>query len=296
MSPLVLFLLTMIPGTILLGFYDVHTKKLLQKGIGEQTLVGVGFSGAGLIFLVALFFFGIPDTAPGFWSTFFFASILTVLGQFAWYRAFNYGTVSFIAPLRVLTPLIIIFTGSLFLGEVPSQNGLVGIALTVSGLLLLLGAQGGSFFASLKESLQSSGFLWGMLAVLAFSISFPLDKKAILASSTLFYSTCLYGVTGITSLLIAFLLNREKTREGLSTLWQNRRVVLVWILFLVTGGFLVNHALNFTLAVYAASVKRLQALWSVLLSGAFLKEGHTLRKSLATLIMLIGVIMTIVFG
>ncbi len=296
MSPLLLFLLTMIPGTMLLGFYDVHTKKLLQKGISEQALLGVGFSGAGLVFLVALSFFGVPEVAPTFWNTFIFASVLTIFGQFAWYRAFSYEAVSFIAPLRVLTPVIIIFTGSLFLGEVPSQSGLFGIALTILGLLLLLGAQGGSFFSSFKGSLNSPGFLWGMCAVLAFSISFPLDKKAILVSSTLFYSTCLYLVTGVASLMIAFLLNRTKTLEGLREISRNRYTALLWIFFLVTGGFLVNHALNFTLAVYAASVKRLQALWSVLLGGAFLNEGHIVGKTFATLLMLAGVVITIVFG
>lgn len=146
MSPLFLFLLTMIPGTVLLGFYDVSTKRLLQKGISEQTLLGVGFSGAGLVFLTALSFSGIPEISPSFTWVYFLATALTIFGQFAWYRAFNYGTVSFIASLRVLTPVIIIFTGSLFLGEVPSQSGLFGITLTVLGLLLLLGARAGVRF------------------------------------------------------------------------------------------------------------------------------------------------------
>ncbi len=296
MPPIFLFLLFMIPGTVLLGFYDVGTKKLLGKGISEQTLLGVGFSGAGLVFLIALFFFGTPSIAPAFLNTFIVATALTIFGQFAWYRAFSYGAVSFIAPLRVLTPIIIVFTGSLFLGEVPSQNGLFGIALTILGLLLLLGAQGGSFLSSFKESLKSSGFLWGMFAVLAFSISFPLDKRAILASSTLFYSAMLYIATGAGSILLSFLVDKAKTVDGLREVLRNRNIVLLWILFLATGGFLVNHALNFTLAVYAASVKRLQALWSVVLSGAFLKEGNISRKVFATLMMLAGIAVTVVFG
>ncbi|MEK7170241.1 MAG: DMT family transporter, partial [Patescibacteria group bacterium] len=204
MPPLFLFLLTMIPGTVLLGFYDVWTKKLLRKGIGEQMLLGTGFCGAGALFLVALVFVGVPPIASSFWWTLAGTGILNIVGQFAWYRAFSLGDVSLIAPLRVLTPIAIIFTGSLFLNEAPSERGLIGIALTVMGLFLLLGAQGGAFVTSVKDSIKSSGFLWGLFAVLAFSFSFPLDKKAILASSTLFFSALLYLCIGAGSILISW--------------------------------------------------------------------------------------------
>lgn len=296
MQPIFLFLFTMIPGTLLLGFYDVGMKKLLLRGLGEQVLLGVGFSGAGLLLLFALPFFGIPSIAPAFWGAFFTASVLNLFGQFAWYRAFKYGEVSFIAPLRVLTPILIIATGFLFLSEAPSQNGFLGIALTLVGLLLLLGFQGGAFFSSLKASFTSKGFLWGIFAVFAFSFSFPLEKKAILASSTLLFSACMFLLVGVVSAFLSFLFDREKTRNGLRLVSRHKGFVFGWILALAGGGFLVNHALNFTLAVYAASVKRLQALWGVLLGGAFLKEGNILFKVTATLIMLSGIAITVIFG
>lgn len=62
------------------------------------------------------------------------------------------------------------------------------------------------------------------------------------------------------------------------------------------ASILTYAAMQYSLAAYAASVKRLWPLWTILLSGALLKEGNIKKKILATVIMLAGIALTVILG
>lgn len=286
----------MLPATVLLGAHDVATKKLLTGSTNEQFLLGVIWGAVGLLSAVTLFFFGVPYVQTAFWGAFAGTTLLNLLGQLAWYRAFKYEPVSVVAPLRLLIPILVIGTGFLFLREQPSWSGIFGIIVTMVGLWLLLNIRAGELKNSLVKTITSPGIRWGFVGVLSFAISFSLDKVATVASSAPFFVSLSALMVGIISICLACFFGGVPLLEQWRVLYARRTLLLADIL-LFSGGLLLSvHSLNFAFAAYASSVKRLQSLWSVLFSGAFLKEGEIDKKLLATSVMLAGVVITVFFG
>lgn len=286
----------MLPATLLLGAHDIATKKLLAGATKEQFLLGVVWSSVGLLSTVTLLFFGVPNVQPVFWGAFIGTAALNVLGQLAWYRAFKHEPVSVVAPLRLLIPILVIGTGFLFLREQPSLSGILGIIVTMVGLWFLLDIRAGELKNSLTKTITSQGIRWGFVGVVSFAVSFPLDKVATVASSAPFFISLEFMTVGIVSIGLARLFGDATLMEQWRILYTRRAWLFADILILLGGSLLSVHSLNFAFAAYASSVKRLQSLWSVLFSGAFLKEGEIGKKLLATAVMLAGVAITVFFG
>lgn len=284
-----LFLAFMIPGTFFLGLYDIFVKKFLSRGFSASLLLGGVYGCSGCILLTASFFLGIPELQPMFWSAFLGTLSLNVVSQLLWYKAFEREEASLISPLRMLTPPFVLFTGILFLHEIPSLGGILGVMITMIGLWLLLDGEKKKHETNFLKIIQRRGVVYGLIGALLFAISFPLDKKAILASSTLFFAATIYLSLGGIYLVWNLLTNRS----GLKNIVKEKNL-LPFVLFHAIGGFLTFQALHYTLAAYAAGTKRLWSVWTVLLSGSLLKEQHIGRKLLATSIMLLGIIISLV--
>jgi drug/metabolite transporter (DMT)-like permease len=149
--------------------------------------------------------------------------------------------------------------------------------------------------AEFKNIKKETGVLLGLLGSVLFAISFPLDKKAVVASSALFASSLIFMSIGLITIFINQLRNREFAREMIITIKNKPAPLFLTALFFGAGVFLTNQALNYSLAAYASSLKRLQALWTVVLSGKFLHEQNIKRKLLATIIMFLGILFSVIF-
>lgn len=285
MTPTLLFWLLMIPGTFLLALLDIFNKRLLQKGFDVVLLQAYSWFFAGVLFLPALFIiessplYLIPRT--GFWPAFFTTALLNVVGQLSFLYAFKKADASLISPVRLLTMPLVILTGFFVLGETPSFWGTVGILTSLAGIWLLAKPEKQS-----GTSFWQSGVWWAIFGAIIFAVSSAFDKKAVVASSTLFFSVLVLLFVGMACFLIA--LYRDRSWGALVPSFEYRKNLIVVILLTAAGFFLVTHALNYALVAYAISVKRLWSLWTVLLAGAFLKENIK-QRLVATLIMLVGV-------
>lgn len=286
----------MIPGAFFLGIYDVLTKKILKQQIPEGLLLGLTFTISGVILSLISRLAGYPLIKSAFWPAFGVTVLLNIFGQLAFYKAFKREDVSVISPLRLLIPPLVLLTGFFILRETASFWGIVGVGTTILGLWLLFNFQAGFTRRPFVKIISSPGVLWGLAGALSFSISFPFDKKAVINSSGLFFSGAAFFAIGVISLLIAIAANRKQNSVAIKILWREKKTFVLNLVCFILGGFLTIYALNFALAAYASSVKRLQSLWSVILSGRILKEGNIPRKLAATIIMLIGVLITILFG
>ena len=287
------FLLLMLPGTLFLGVEDFLKKKYLNNGMSEQVLLSTTFFLAGFLLMPILFIGGIPTIEPQFWNAFVGTVILNVVAQNLFIRAYKYNEASIIAPLRLITPILVIFTGFIVLREVPSFIGTIGIFTTLVGLYMLLYGKIASWGIT---NLKNNGLILGFLACLLFAFSFVLDKQAVVSSSALFMSSLVFMsiglLTGVINLIVSptFLL---KTKETILLNW--RSLLLISVLISI-GAFLTNQSLNYTLTAYASSIKRLQVLWTVILAGIFLHESQIGRRTLAVVVMFFGVALTIWAG
>lgn len=291
MSNSVIFLISMVSGTLLIAFEDIFLKKNLTAGLPERLMLVLNWGGAGVLFALILPLFGLPEIKSGFWSALSITLLLNIIGQYFWYRAFNLSQVSLIAPMRLLIPVFVLGTGFLILGEVPTQGGFIGLIITIMGLFLLMLSEE----ADLRQTIFSdSGIRFAYLSVLCFAVSFPFDKKAVVLSSPIFFATLMFLSVGLIQLII--FLSRDQFKNYYRLLHFQRKSLFYNIFFKATGGFLTIFSLQFALVSYASSIKRLQSLWTVILSGRFLGEKNIGRRVLATVVMLLGVATTVIFG
>ncbi|MBI2121720.1 MAG: DMT family transporter [Candidatus Sungbacteria bacterium] len=290
-----IFVLLMLAGTLALGADDVLKRKYLREGMDEQILLGISWFGGGLLLLIPLFIFGIPEIKSGFWSAFFATTFLNVVSQNIFIRAFKIADASLIAPLRLLIPPIVIFTGFLVLGEVPTITGALGILTTIAGLWLLLPSGGNDSGVEERAALRQ-GMIFGIMGSILFAFSFPFDKKAVVASSGIFFSSLVLIAVGILTIAGSMIFFKNSRISFFRDAVRWRRSLVLVSLAGGIGSFLTAQALGYSLAAYAASMKRLWSLWTVILAGKFLEERDLKRRLVATLIMLSGVAITAIWG
>jgi drug/metabolite transporter (DMT)-like permease len=297
-NPTILFLALMVTGTVVLGVYDVMNRKYILKGVDDQLLLGVSFTLAGILLFPVLYAVGIPEIKEGFVFAMTATVLLNVVAQGAFYRAFKLSEVSLIAPLRLITAPLVIVTGFFILGEVPTWGGVVGIFITIFGLWVLFqSVTHGEHAIRLSKFFRADrGMLLGLLGSFLFAFTFVFDKQSILTSSALLRVTLGVFFVGLITIIwnLAFRPSaRARIGEHLTVWWKP---MLVIALLIAVSDFLTMQALNYSLAAYAVSVKRLWSLWAVIFAGYFLHEKGLKKRLVATVVMFGGIVIMVVFG
>lgn len=295
MSDTTLFLVTIIPATVLLGIVDVLVRKVLKpQQVNEQLLLSFEYFGTAAITIVFLFFSGIPEIQPGFWSAAVATILLNAFAGWAWYAAFKREEASLISPLRLLTPPLVIVTGFFILGEQPSFGGIAGILLTVVGLWFFFDAEARFSRIRFLEVVKRRGVLLGIYGAVSFAFSLPFDKKVVITSSSVFAVVVVFAGIGLINFAIALARRRANPLRLFTP--ENRRTMITLPFVHAAASFLSYAALNYALVAYVGSIKRLWSLWAVIFAGAFLKEGNIKEKMVATFVMLAGIAVTVIFG
>lgn len=296
MSTTLVFLVLMIPGTFFLGLNDVLVRKVLSGGkVNSRLLAAYSFFSVGILLSLFLLFTGLPELKTGFWTAIIITAFLNIFAQWAWYTAFKKEEASLISPLRLITPPLVIITGFLTLNEKTTIPGALGILLTVFGLWILLQSEAAFKETRLRDVIKRPGVLLGIWGAVSFAISFPFDKKAVVASSGLLTAVIAFLAVGLGNAFIVYLRKFKEEKPSLDFKNNWRILALVPVVHSIAA-FLTFQALNYSLAAYAASLKRLWSFWAVLLSGQFLREKNIGRKLLATAIMLFGIAVTVFLG
>lgn len=287
---MVTFVILMIFGTFALGYNDVLRKRYLVRGVDEQILLTLTMLLAGVLLILISAAIGFPNIQEGFWWYFIITLALNVVSQNLFIRAFKASDASTIAPLRLIIPPLVIVTGFLFLHEQPDIRGIVGIFTTIFGLWILLFS---GKHISAAAALSERGVLLGLAGSVLFAVSFPLDKLAVMFSSGLFFSAMISLGVGVCTFALLQLRDPRFLGRMAVELQQHPSAFTALTLTWGVGNFLTNQALNYSLVAYASSFKRLQALWTVLLSGHLLGEKDMGRKLIATVVMLFGIVLTV---
>lgn len=286
----------MLVGTFCFGIFDVLKKKIL-RAIEPIFLLGIIWTGAGLVLALVSIVLGTPSIKAGFWGALAITFSAGLASQILVYLSFAREEASLMSPLRLITPPIVLLTGFIFLGERPSLLGVIGVLTTFFGLWQLLTGEADFRKVSFKSILANKGVLLGLAGSVIVGFSFPFDKKAVILSSSLFYSWVLFLSVGLASLLLGYFKSNLGFRNQFALLRKDNFGSIIWLVILfVLGGWLTFEALKFSSAAYAANMKRLWPLWAVILSGGFLKEKNIRRKIIAVLIMLGGIALTLLKG
>jgi drug/metabolite transporter (DMT)-like permease len=204
-----------------------------------------------------------------------------------YFKALQITPLSMCVPFLSFTPVFLIPTGFVILGEIPSPLKALGVALIVVGSLVMhrrLFAQGP--MAPVRAVLREKGSRYMLLVSFIFSITNPLDKKLV-TMSDVFTEAFAYGL----GLAIAFwIMGRAKKGDFANAARANWK----WIFL---AGLLDAVALLTQLGSYAyipvvitVSIKRAGIVLAVFSGWLFFHERNITDQVIAASVMFCGVL------
>jgi drug/metabolite transporter (DMT)-like permease len=245
---------------------------------------------AGVPFLaLAGLWLSLPTLTYPFWLILAAMLPLEVVSTILYMRALRICHLSLCIPFLAFTPVFLIFTGQLVLGESLNRWGVWGTLMIALGSYILgLGAGSRGRFgllAPLKALAEEPGARLMLMVAALYSCTAALYKSAILHSSALFFGV-MYPIAFTGLMAAAYPWNRFPVK---SKLMANRGRILLLGLFFALSSLGLAVGMKLAPAAYVIAVKRLSLLMSVLMGGLWLKERPILPRVIGAALMCAGV-------
>ncbi|MCK5108033.1 MAG: EamA family transporter, partial [Nanoarchaeota archaeon] len=203
-------------------------------------------------------------------------------------KAINQSDVSLAIPLMNISPILLLLTSFIILGELPTTFGLIGILLIVIGAYTLnIKQRKEGFWQPFKELVKHNGAKHMLTAIFLWAITANFDKIGIRGSSPLFWSWALivYISLGLTIVMII------KSKNFMQDIKSNFKILIP--MGLMNGISSVCHmtAISLTLVSYVISIKRTSSIMVVIMGALLFKEKGLKERLWAVIIMVLGVVM-----
>jgi len=213
--------------------------------------------------------------------------ILVAFSTILFFRAIQVSPISLCMPYISFTPVFLIVTGYLILGELPAQVKLIGVGLIFVGSIVMhrqLFSAG--WLEPIKAIWRERGCFYMLIVGFVNSITNPIDKKLV-GMTDAFTQGCSFGIGMVVFFSILAFARGADTRKVI-------REVPLWAML---AGALEAVALLFQLSshnyidvVITISIKRAGIILTVLLGWIVFKERNIGDKLVAASVMLVGVL------
>ena len=198
---------------------------------------------------------------------------------------------SYTAPLNAFVPVFTLVLAVPVLGETPPKYGLLGIAIVVIGAYIVsIKPERISWYDPLRRLFTSAGAQLSLGVAVCYAINTVLMK--ILTNGGVNAFVVLYVTTLMGWILLVKVPIARRTELAAIT-GSDKWYVLGGSLGSFAGSFFHILALANTYTSYAAAVRRLDAVISVLLGWRYLKEKGVLIKLLGSIVMTAGAVIMV---
>jgi len=201
-------------------------------------------------------------------------------------EAYREGDLSLVYPISRSAPLFTQVWATLFIGEVLSGGGVLGIAFVMIGLFVisLKGAPPHSADSSSRH-FMSRPYLLALSAAVASSIYSVVDKVGVQILHPVFY---LWLINLSMSLYAGVYLLLRGTSSFLSV-WRDSKKEILIIAFLQNVGYLlVLMAMQMSKVSYVVAFRQVGALFGAVMGIVLLKEGSWRARMAGVLILTFG--------
>jgi uncharacterized membrane protein len=203
-------------------------------------------------------------------------------------RAIKVSDLSITIPLVTFTPLFMLITSPLILGEFPNIYGLAGIVLIVAGSYILNFKESSKgYLAPFKALVREKGPRLMLLVAFIWSITANLDKIGIQNSSVFFWPVAVNTFIAIGFIPVVLIRSKGKTRQITTNLKTLVPIGLFHGLMIVFQ----MVAVSMTLVAYVISIKRTSAVISVVLGSLVFREAGLRERLTGSIIMIAGVLL-----
>lgn len=200
--------------------------------------------------------------------------------------AYQKAPLSAVAPYISLTPVFLIFTGWIFLGERPAAEKLIGVLVIVLGSFGMhraLFVKG--FIAPFAAIFREQGPRYMVYVALILAITNPIDQRLVLMSDPITQS---FWYTVAQSAMLGTFSLREPVAfvDALRRNWFWIVCLGVVILAALLSQFTTH---DYIPVVITISIKRASVMLTLLFSVVFFKERAVAERAIASGVMLVGV-------
>lgn len=285
-------------GAIAQAAYSTGVKAVLPR-VSPYFLAGSSFLVASGALFSLSFLAGFPPLSPGFFPAAAVTVGINLAATLLLYRALSLSDLSLCMPMLSFTPVFLIATSALILGEIPDPAGILGIFLVAAGSFLLAARAGSSgFCAPLGRLFGDPGIRLMLVVAFLYSISVNYDKIAVETSDPLFSSAVVFFLLGMLMLAGACMgYIGWKTPLWTSTAHRPVMILLPALgLVLALEAISINLAYTLSIVPYVISVKRLSTFFAVLFGGCLLHEGNLRSRAAGSLVMIAGTVLIALYG
>jgi len=265
-----------------LALTDLFTKKYSGRfGAGEIAFGRIVYS-VPVLWLYAVID-GIPAIDARIGWVYLLALPLETVALLLYIQALSLSPLSLTTPFLSFTPVFLVLTSPLMLGEYPSASGIIGIILIVSGAYLInVRSVRQGILYPFSRILHEKGPLLMLIVAFIYSLTSNFGKMGVLYSSPSFFAASYFSLL---ALVFSFPVIK---RSGMKAIFA-KELVLIGALSSIMISFHMA-AIRLVQVSYMISIKRSSLLFGIVFGVLFLKETGLREKLVAGLVMVLGML------
>ena len=282
----ILAIALLLTSAVLHALWNLLLKQSLEKyvAMGWQVII------SGVLSLTVLFFTGLPPRSMWLFAliSMTLEAIYFVLLSFA-YSDHDFSLVYPVA--RGAAPALVVLWSFLFLREIPSTGGFIGIFVIICGLVLI-GAT--SFFQPHEGKMHFKGIAIALLIALVISIYTLVDGFAVKHGPALPYGLSMFVMVPVlTTPFIVRHYGWERFIEGRRR--QPARLILVGFLGVIAYLFAL-FAYSLAPVNYSEAIREVSVVIGAFAGWQFLGEKLGKLRVLGAAVIFAGIVLIAVFG
>ena len=279
-------------GTALCEALKDVTGKQALKSLDEYSVL-LGFSTVGALLMGSFMLMteGVPTLGPRYGLALLVGGGLNILAFTLYFRAIKTADLSLTVPLVTLTPLFLLVTSPIIVGEWPTGLDAVGVVLLITGSYVLnLKPSEGFTLGPLRAITANTGSRTMICVAFLWSITSNFDKVGTLNSSSLFWGMSLFTTVALGMVpFVAQRILQKGLQNVVSPLRVQAKFVVLAGIFIAVGVSLQFAALTMAPVAQVIAVKRMSALISVGFGYFLFGETDLRERLLGASIMVSGV-------
>lgn len=240
------------------------------------------------VLLAALMYTGLPEIDPMYLFLLVPQSLVIAFTSILIAKAYKESEASIVTPMFALSPLLVVGTSFLILGETLSTAGVFGVLLIALGTYVLKLKDVETVLEPFKKLSEERGVQLIMVVILIYSITANTDKIGVNMTSPIIWPLSVYALSSVFMLPVMM----RKSSD-----WKNQ-VKNSWKPLGLLGGLgglsiiLQMTAFEITPVTYVIAIKRFSIPITVLISYILLDEKDGFLQKLAgSIIMVAGAVL-----
>lgn len=272
---------------------NVFQKKLTEQNNHPLLVNLLTFSILGILCIVLALQQDWGQVSYLSWYYGVIAGIFGAVGNGFLVKALQGGDLSILGPINSYKSVVGILIGIVFLHEIPSIWGIIGIALIIYGSYFVLDTMKERFSWSLLKNKEIQYRIWAMILT---AIEAVFIKKVILYSSTIvsFIFWCWFGA--FFSFVLLFFFKVRLIKEIKQVKLHHLLTYGFLVLSIGTMQYTTNYVFSHMNVGYALALFQLSTIISIFLGYRIFKEQNIKKKLLGAVIMIAGSVVIILLN